>query len=277
MPVEAWKETRFVRRLLRHRRWRQVFAAVAPRYMEARTGPFSMVLDLKDAGGVTKYILRYGTYAPGVTRIMRETVTRTGNVIDIGANIGYHSLLAATLTSGRVVSFEPERHNFELLVENVRRNAFPNIEPRREACGSAPGSLRLFLNPANAGDHRLYPSAGLTEGDEVPVVTVDDALDGITGVDFIKIDVQGFEGHVLTGMGKTLARNRGVTVVSEFWPAGLDRAGTGGDFCLDLMESLAFRWQVIDDLKDRIYDASREEVYARCGSSGFVDLIFRRP
>jgi hypothetical protein len=78
---------------------------------------------------------------------------------------------------------------------------------------------------------------------EVPVATVDSLMDreGVTQLNLVKIDVQGFEAKVLRGMRRTLERSRKIILLSEFWPYGLLQAGDAPAEPLQLLASLGFR------------------------------------
>jgi FkbM family methyltransferase len=162
-------------------------------------------------------------------------------VIDIGAHVGYYSLLAARSigSTGRVISFEPSPGNFELLVYNIGLNGLGKIiQAENAALGDVSGELDLYLSIYNTGDHRIYQT--LSDDDEifnagavrpsvrVAVMALDEYLAerDISKVDIVKIDVQGAEMSVLSGMKKTLLANPELLLFTEFWPHGLRRFGT---------------------------------------------------
>src|SRR5438105_3556955 len=103
------------------------------------------------------------------------------------------------------------------------------------------GRSRLFRSSFNAGDHRLHDSPDeARESVAVEVVALDAVLHDRSGVDFVKMDVQGSEGAVLDGMIGVLAKSPRVKLMVEFWPAGLARAGTGAARFLARLASLGF-------------------------------------
>lgn len=148
-------------------------------------------------------------------RSLVRSLLRPGfRVADVGANIGYILLLfeRAVGPGGSVACFEPEPENVTELRRNVEANGFANVEIFPVAVGALPGtvSLRSGLNGAVAEDG----SGDLT----VPMVRLDDALPG--PVDFVKIDVEGYEGHVLAGAQRLLAEHR-PTLFVEIHPGFL--------------------------------------------------------
>lgn len=140
---------------------------------------------------------------------MRRLLPPGGIAIDAGANIGYYSLLLARWTgsAGRVVSFEPVPFTYSFLQRNLGRNGGINVTPVNCALGSGAGRVRM-TNPSGAriGHFSVAESGGF----EVPCATLDGEIArlGLGRVDFIKIDVQGYELEVLRGAEDCLHRFR---------------------------------------------------------------------
>jgi len=150
-------------------------------------------------------------------------------VVDAGANIGYYTLLFADLVGakGKVISFEPDPDLFHTAEENVRRNGKAGmVEMHHCALGAERAELHLMRGQMNSGDNRLRRSAADSpRAVAVKVVPLDEVI-GAQRVDWVKIDVQGWECDVLEGMGATLARHRaGMKIYFEFWPRGIEQAG----------------------------------------------------
>ena len=150
-------------------------------------------------------------------------------VVDAGANIGYYTLLFAGLVGprGKVISFEPDPDLFHAAEENVRRNGQAEmVEMHHCALGAQPAELHLMRGQINSGDNRLRRSAAASpRAVAVKVRPLDDVI-GARRVDWVKIDVQGWECDVLEGMRQTLERNReGMRIYFEFWPRGIQQAG----------------------------------------------------
>jgi FkbM family methyltransferase len=176
-------------------------------------------------------------------------------VVDVGGNIGITALRAATIVgpSGRVIAFEPDPENLAGFRRQLAGNDLPNVEV--VGCGLAErsGTLRLTVaDEHNRGMNRIDPTASV--GVDVPVTTLDAALAerGVTDVAVIKIDVEGYEHHVLQGAPATLAQrpvlfveisddllraqgSSGPDLVREIEAAGyaLHRADTGARLTAD--------------------------------------------
>ena len=165
-------------------------------------------------------------------KFLRAHVRPGMSVVDIGANQGLYSLLLAGLAgeNGTVVAFEPDDLLHRALCRNVALNSAANVEPRHAALGSAAGTMTLHRSLLNSGDNRLSAKAAGTDLRErvaIRVERLDAALAG-RRVDFVKMDVQGWEAEVLRGMQGLLddPRNAAMTIYFEFWPQGLRDAGS---------------------------------------------------
>ena len=143
-------------------------------------------------------------------------------VLDIGANIGYYTtIFSKLLEKGEVISFEPDSNNFLLLKKNCELNKMSNIKLHKLACGNVNKSKNLFISTKNKGDHRTYRIEDENrESKVISMVRLDDFLSDIKKLDFVKIDVQGYEFDVILGMRNLISKFKPI-IVLEFWPKGL--------------------------------------------------------
>jgi FkbM family methyltransferase len=170
-------------------------------------------------------------------------------VIDVGANLGVYSHLFARCVgpTGRVASFEPDPILFEALRMNAESSSLAQIQPHRLALGEVSGRARLSRDPFNSGDNFLTASENSKAASiEVETTTLDEFLGGAPA-DFIKIDVQGWELHVLRGMSRTLDRNPGVQLYLEFSPYALTRAGSPPMDLFTRLSDLGFEFTILRD------------------------------
>jgi len=179
-------------------------------------------------------------------------------VLDAGANIGYFTTLASreVTRSGQVIAVEPDPYNFALLAANVRANRCRRVALIKKALGAEPGIAQLYRSERNYGDHRLY-GGGASAGRSsisVPVVTVDSlaANLALSGVDVVKLDVQGFEHHVIRGMSKTISQNDNLLIVSEIWPFGLRQTGASPRGLVDDLLARGFALYALDGSSPRL-------------------------
>ena len=199
-------------------------------------------------------LIRSGTWEPFETEVFLEQVSRTaGIVVDIGANIGYYTLLAAR-RGAAVVAFEPDPENAALLRKNVRENGFEaSVEVVQKAVWDRTGSERLYTSPDNRGDHRLYSSGDDRESLVCDTVRLDDFFGSRdTPIGLVKIDAQGAEGRVLKGMRRTLERNRSAALLIEFSPNLLALLGDDPDEGLADLARHGFDLFVIDEEHARL-------------------------
>ncbi|GAG39683.1 unnamed protein product, partial [marine sediment metagenome] len=103
---------------------------------------------------------KYSSLEDYETRLLRKTLREGMTIIDIGANIGYYTLLMGKLVGkdGTVYAFEPEKNNYRLLEKNILINKIPNIIPTQKAAANGEGTVRLFISKGHRGDHRIYVS-----------------------------------------------------------------------------------------------------------------------
>lgn len=174
-------------------------------------------------------LFRHGLMGRTEVECFRRLVQPAMTVMDIGSNQGVYTLLSSLLVGdrGKVLAFEPDPLLFQTLQKNLERNGASNVSALNIALGSATGSKILHRSMVNLGDNRLAEDApgAFRDAVTVPMKRLDDVP--FSGkVDFIKIDVQGWELEVLKGMERTLDENQNIQLFIELWPRGLKEAGT---------------------------------------------------
>jgi len=152
------------------------------------------------------------------------------NFVDIGANIGLYSSIASKSVrpDKKVIAIEPEHYNCSLIRKTKERNCLYNLIIEEKAAGDKAGLSELFINQMNPADHRLHDQSEARKATPVVIDLADNIIkkNGLVVVDLIKIDVQGFEAKVWAGLGATLQANPNIKILMEFWPWGLNSAGT---------------------------------------------------
>jgi len=128
--------------------------------------------------------------------------------IDIGANVGWFSILLNRISSpgAKIFSFEPNQNNYALLVENLHQNKCNNVEAIAKAVSEKNGASELYIYPEkNSGRHSLLHSDGLSRT-VVDTVALNNFFeeDIFRRVKFIKLDIEGFEYFALMGASKLL-------------------------------------------------------------------------
>jgi len=203
----------------------------------------TMVLDPNDSLRLSIV----GVFEPFETSLV-ERLVRPGDVfVDVGAHIGYYTLLAARGVGerGRVVALEPHPKLFDLLEHNVNRNGYNGrVELHRAAAAAAQGEATLHISLTNSGDHSLVASRG-HGGITVDQVTLDAIVPGVAHV--LKIDVQGAEPLVLAGAEGLIARSPDLLLLTEVCDDMLEEAAASGRDYLRSLEACGFELFLLDE------------------------------
>jgi FkbM family methyltransferase len=226
-------------RILPVKGWMLVTERLHPRIAQGvpevvhRTGyGVTLRLDFND------YVQRgifYGAYESQELNFTRR-VLRPGDVmIDVGAHVGIFSLVAARAVgpAGEVHAFEPIAFNYARLAENVELNRLANVHTNQAAVGAETGEISLGLDPQVPVNQSSAWQAGYAVGQAsqavtTPLLSLDEYAAGhLFGrpVRFIKIDVEGYEPRVLTGMRQLLAAGRVDVLLVEVNLYALSRSG----------------------------------------------------
>lgn len=183
----------------------------------------SLLVDDADSLG----LIANGIFEPEETRSILNLIRPGDRFLDIGANVGYYTVLAAERvgSAGRVFAVEPDDANFAILDANTRVwQQEGRVEIYHQALSDTADSLQLFLSSSNSGMHRLYSSVTCT-GETIPVSVVRGDDLNLTPIDLLKIDIEGFEPKALRGLQETLEASPGIKILSEFSPFSILEAG----------------------------------------------------
>jgi FkbM family methyltransferase len=174
------------------------------------------------------------------TRLIRKLVKPGSKVLDIGANIGFYGrfLSECAGAQGHVYCFEPDTINFRHL-QNELKNC-SNVTLIQKAVAATSGTLSVYTSKLLNVDHRTYEPDMYSGKYSVDKTSIDHFVKGEFKVDFIKMDIQGFEMDALRGMKETIAANPDLVIVTEFWPYGLSSAGSSATQLYDYVTDLGF-------------------------------------
>lgn len=179
----------------------------------------------------------YGEFSEAEVALFRAAVRPGQTVLDVGANIGAHTLALARLVgpTGRVLAFEPQRIAYYSLCGNVVQNNLDHVACHQAAVGASAGKINVpqldYRREQNFGAVDLTRDSGSASADSVPVVRIDDL--GLAACHFIKIDVEGMERQALEGAAETIRRYRPLLYVED------DRAEKS-DALRELIDSLGY-------------------------------------
>lgn len=167
-----------------------------------------------------------GGLEPGTRKCIQRLLLPGMRAIDVGANIGLHTLACARSVgaSGKVYAFEPEERIADLLVQTLRLNGLVWVDMHREAAGAKTGSEKFHISQI-PGHSSLYELPTEEEGGSriVNVVRLDDVIPDNEQIDFIKIDVEGAELDVLKGASRIIDANPNIVLIAEYGPSHLAR------------------------------------------------------
>jgi FkbM family methyltransferase len=169
-------------------------------------------------------------YEPHVTRALRSTLARGHTFLDVGANIGFFSMMAASIvgSTGHVYSIEPNPQNVQLILESARTNGFEAVTLFPVAASDKYSILGMYNRGSNGG---VITEKMRTA--EVPIwppnpsfyaqaVKIDDILSHVGRIDVVKIDIEAHEPEAMRGMTTLMARHRPI-IFTEFHPWALSK------------------------------------------------------
>ncbi|MBC7911872.1 MAG: FkbM family methyltransferase [Pyrinomonadaceae bacterium] len=187
--------------------------------------------DLHDA--ISREVCFTGRYEPQETMLVQAILRPGMTFVDVGANWGYFTFLAAHLVgkSGRVISVEPDPRLFKALQESIERNDLEQVAAVQVAAGSGSGVLNL-AGYDDAGSNFGVSRVISKEHTDEKVFAVasrplDELIDeaNLSVIDLLKMDIEGYEGFALMGMARTLKERRVKRILLELHPAQLAEHG----------------------------------------------------
>ena len=195
-------------------------------------------------------------YEPNQTEIVKKYVHEGDIVIDIGAHVGYYTLLMAQLVgkNGKVYSFEPDPVNFQLLKKSVEINGFENVVLIQKAVSNITDKVKLFLGDDDSAINRIYDAklGDAKESIDVESVTIDEYFkEDDELVNFIKIDSEGSEVKIINGMKQFLSRNQELVMMTEFFPFLIKKSGDEPNQYLKSLEEFGFSLYNILDKNEK--------------------------
>lgn len=210
---------------------------------------FFILID-NNNGEVDNEIYLHGAFEKPCLELIKNNLNKGGVFIDIGANIGQHSLFASKIVGndGRVVLFEPLKDLCEQIEKSVQKNEIKNIFINNVGCGDKEIVLPIYSSRKNMGASSVFPSDDKKKNGNIEIVVPDRILEKERRVDFIKIDTEGYEMEVLRGLKETIIKHH-PKILLELSPCyyRLKDDGISGDIIKFLFENK----YLIEDL---IYD-----------------------
>lgn len=225
-PTQWIEDSRLIRKL-----WRFILILLKPQQpFEFKAKHYKLIVN-PNYHFLTRDVMRQGTWERFMTSLFLNELRNAKTVLDIGANFGHYTMLAANyLTTERTVfAFEPDPETFGILKENLKLSPESHIMLSDIALGDANEERDFFVDRHNFGGHSLAENnvRATKSSFKVKMMKLDDFLvqkNARPKIDLIKIDVQGAEAAVLKGAMETIRRDK-PTIFCEFWPQGIINLG----------------------------------------------------
>jgi FkbM family methyltransferase len=185
-------------------------------------GTFMMYVDTRDLS-LAPHMMLNGFWEMWVTQAIVDYVKPGMRCIDVGANVGYYTLLLAELAgAARVSALEPQVRLVPLLNSTLHVNGLTEVEVFKRAVSNRSDLTKFYVADALLGSASLNQGGGLfDQGGMIQTTTLDEVFrdaQRYPSFDFVKIDVQGHELQVLEGMKELLARSPKIAIAMEFTP-----------------------------------------------------------
>jgi FkbM family methyltransferase len=233
-----------------------------------------------------RYAYFHGEYEPALTRLVTRVVRRGDTCLDVGANVGWYTVLCRRLVgpSGAVHAFEPNPPVFSRLRANLELAGSPsNVHLHATALGREPGTADLHVFAGMADGHASLSDQGRSDFATVacPVRRLGDVLDEVRApaISFVKMDVEGAELGVLEGAGRLLTQDVPPVWLVEMARATSSTFGHGPDALVDFLRSTAsYRFFAVDERAGRLHEIqgfSRDDIGANvlCVPAARTDLV----
>lgn len=198
----------------------------------------TVALDLSEHIQRSIYI---GNYERQETNWVKAYLGKGDTFLDVGANVGYFSLLASRIVgnTGSVISIEPSRNRFEILEQTIARNSLSNVKLFNLGLGAV-SEQKVLPDPLLENYSPSFFAEG--QGENVRIVTLDELFPqmGVDHIDVLKMDVEGFEPYVLQGARSLLSQKKIKAILCEINEHWIQKAGYSPEEFHDKIVSMGF-------------------------------------
>jgi FkbM family methyltransferase len=281
-PISAGKTTVWNKMVRPYLWWRQLRLKTKTKFGS------TMIVTLPDL--VQAYIYFFGIWEPAITRHVQLRLKAGDVFIDVGANVGYYTLLASRLVgvTGEVYSIEASPTIYESLQRNVRANTASNVRCINMAASSEHALVPLYLHSeSNRGATTTVPFMALSNSAEFKGMIAADTLENIVGRDVlckasvIKIDVEGAEWSIIQSLEHVLGdMANDVEIIVEVTPTAIIDTGGSLESLLKIFQNAGFSASILPNRYDpEFYVSARYSMEAsdvKLPLCQQADLLFRR-
>jgi len=224
----------------------------------------------------------YGIHGTHDFNIIKNNVKDGDNVIDLGANIGYFTLILAKLVgpTGKVFAFEPDPRNLALLKKNVEYNNYKNVIIVPKAVSNVNDKCTLYTGQKTFGQNKIYKPKNTKIQKFIPIdsetVRLDDFFktNGLLDkISFIKMDVEGAEFLALSGMKEILKLNKNIKIFTEAEISYLEDAGSSYDQFIDLLTENDFTFSLADNRSETLTKVNKSQLEKILNDEGSVNIF----
>ncbi len=220
--------------------------------MPAELGGYEFICNLRDT--ISREVCFTGRYEPQETAVVSSILRAGMSFVDVGANWGYFTLMAASLVgpSGRVLSLEPDPRLFSVLKENISRNHLQHVAALQVAAASEPGTLTLAGYDEEGENFGISRILATTQEAKHSYKVEADSLDRILerehleSADLMKMDIEGAEVFALPGLEKSLRERRVKRLLLELHPALIAEHGGTAAHMIEILQQAGYSGWTID-------------------------------
>ncbi|MDD4938047.1 MAG: FkbM family methyltransferase [Candidatus Shapirobacteria bacterium] len=210
-------------------------------------------------------------YEPYETKLILRQTKPKDVIVDVGANIGYYTVLLADKVgkTGKVFAFEPDVISFEILKKNVEVNKLKNVVLINAAVSDKKGTTYLYKSKRNYGDHRMFGSEGK---EKIKTIKLDNFFKN-QKIDLMKIDTQGWEPSVFEGAKKIVEKYK-PTIFFEYSPASYKLAKLDGKKMMSWLKRIYKKFWWIDEWLYIYKNLDKKKIDQICktNKTGYADL-----
>lgn len=207
-------------------------------------------------------IYLHGSYVveESYAKYMMSYCEQSKIIFDVGANIGYYTIQFAQKTDGKVYAFEPMNYQFNSLLKNIELNELKNVYPIKKIVSDYEGNQRIYFS----GMDNTAASSLVVKSDEyedVPSITLDKFCNknDVQSIDLLKIDVEGYELHVLKGLSEMLYTNKIEHMFIEIVEQHLQKAGHTSEELLKYLHNYGYEAYSIKSGSLEQYEKGKDE------------------
>ena len=224
----------------------------------------------------------YGIHGTHDFKIIKNNVKDGDNVIDLGANIGYFTLILAKLVgpTGKVFAFEPDPRNLALLKKNVEYNNYKNVIIVPKAVSNVNDKCTLYTGQKTFGQNKIYKPKNTKIQKFIPIdsetVRLDDFFrtNGLLDkISFIKLDVEGAEFLAFSGMKEILKLTKNIKIFTEAEISYLEDAGSSYDQFIDLLTENDFTFSLADNRSETLTKVNKSQLEKILNDEGSVNIF----